>query len=357
MDYSRQDPHHVLGLPRNSSKELIKKTFRQLSLQFHPDKNSGGSEKFVQIASAYRILMNTKTRASSVELVNPDKNSTLSENSSEWAKQFFPVPSEDNFNEKVKVAVFIGGVLVGAYISYRMFHTLHSTLPVPETVIQQSVGQEVSEMHPASLWTLISWLAALRSKRLLGLGKLTSRLPTNTLTTGLSSAADRVAETATQGTRSVISSANTNSPLSSAANVVAKSLTPKPQIKLNSAAEVAAKTITQASQAALASASKPLSPGPHNEPPALKYKATKLLIGLLRYWKWAKKFLPKGAGFSSTWEMASVNGTVRQLCSVSSSAARSTAKVLKVGALKAMAMRPDNAAIVIPFSSAITSSS
>jgi curved DNA-binding protein CbpA len=40
-DFESTDPHQVLGVPRDASKETIRKAFKALALAWHPDKNPG----------------------------------------------------------------------------------------------------------------------------------------------------------------------------------------------------------------------------------------------------------------------------------------------------------------------------
>lgn len=50
----------ILGLDDDASQEEIKKAYRKLSLQYHPDRNSSHQENtdtFIQITTAYRILL------------------------------------------------------------------------------------------------------------------------------------------------------------------------------------------------------------------------------------------------------------------------------------------------------------
>jgi hypothetical protein len=52
-------PHEILGLPLYATVEDIRKAFRKLSLQFHPDKNlhdHQAHEKFIKIREAYELL-------------------------------------------------------------------------------------------------------------------------------------------------------------------------------------------------------------------------------------------------------------------------------------------------------------
>ncbi len=61
-----RDYYEILGVPRNSDQDTIKKAYRKLAMQFHPDKNPGNKEaedKFKEAASAYEILSNPQKRA------------------------------------------------------------------------------------------------------------------------------------------------------------------------------------------------------------------------------------------------------------------------------------------------------
>ena len=53
------DPHTILGVPRDASKEDIKKAYRKLAMKYHPDKG-GDPQKFQEISNAYDDLTNDK---------------------------------------------------------------------------------------------------------------------------------------------------------------------------------------------------------------------------------------------------------------------------------------------------------
>ena len=56
------DPYRILGVSRDASEEDIKKAYRRLAKQYHPDVNKepGAEEKFKQIQNAYQQIIDMK---------------------------------------------------------------------------------------------------------------------------------------------------------------------------------------------------------------------------------------------------------------------------------------------------------
>ena len=59
-----RDYYEILGLSKDTSAEDIKKTYRKLALQYHPDRNkeAGAEEKFKEISEAYAVLSDPEKR-------------------------------------------------------------------------------------------------------------------------------------------------------------------------------------------------------------------------------------------------------------------------------------------------------
>ena len=63
---AKRDYYEVLGVQKESSKDEIKKAYRKLALQFHPDKNPGdkqSEEKFKEATEAYDVLIDDQKKS------------------------------------------------------------------------------------------------------------------------------------------------------------------------------------------------------------------------------------------------------------------------------------------------------
>jgi molecular chaperone DnaJ len=62
----KRDYYEILGISKTSSSEDIKKSYRKVAMQYHPDRNPGdkaAEEKFKEAAEAYEVLSNSDKRA------------------------------------------------------------------------------------------------------------------------------------------------------------------------------------------------------------------------------------------------------------------------------------------------------
>lgn len=63
---AKRDYYEVLGVSRSATKEELKKAYRKLAMQYHPDRNPGdkeAEEKFKEAAEAYEVLSDDTKRA------------------------------------------------------------------------------------------------------------------------------------------------------------------------------------------------------------------------------------------------------------------------------------------------------
>ena len=62
---TKQDYYSVLSVSRDASEDQIKKAYRKLAMQYHPDRNSGdktAEEKFKEASEAYEVLRDPQKR-------------------------------------------------------------------------------------------------------------------------------------------------------------------------------------------------------------------------------------------------------------------------------------------------------
>eukprot|EP01035_Chromulina_nebulosa_P034045 gene34045-45633_t len=74
------DPYNILGLEQGAATSEIKKSYRKLSLKYHPDKNIGdkaAEEMFMKIAKAYEALTDETARENYEKYGNPDGKQSL----------------------------------------------------------------------------------------------------------------------------------------------------------------------------------------------------------------------------------------------------------------------------------------
>uniref|UniRef100_A0A0N4ZG98 DnaJ homolog subfamily B member 9 n=1 Tax=Parastrongyloides trichosuri TaxID=131310 RepID=A0A0N4ZG98_PARTI len=72
----RKNYYEILNISEKATKKEIKKAFRDMALKYHPDKNSQGMEKFVEVSEAFHVLYDD------VKKFNYDRMLQLKKNSS-----------------------------------------------------------------------------------------------------------------------------------------------------------------------------------------------------------------------------------------------------------------------------------
>ncbi|MFD1203862.1 MULTISPECIES: molecular chaperone DnaJ [Sporosarcina] len=73
---SKRDYYEVLGVPKTATKEEIRKAYRKLSKQYHPDlnKEAGAEEKFKEVTEAFETLSDDSKRANYDQYGHADPN-------------------------------------------------------------------------------------------------------------------------------------------------------------------------------------------------------------------------------------------------------------------------------------------
>ncbi len=74
---SKKDFYQLLGVSKSSSPDEIKKSYRKLAMQYHPDKNPGNKkaeEKFKEISEAYEVLSDAEKKKNYDQFGHADGN-------------------------------------------------------------------------------------------------------------------------------------------------------------------------------------------------------------------------------------------------------------------------------------------
>ena len=115
-----KDYYDVLGVPESIRKEELKRAFRILAHQHHPDRTAGNEERFKEITEAYRVLLGDESRTQYDREFKEYKNKkTEHENSERKEAPDSPnVPTETLYKSPISfsfLAVSICFVLAAAF--------------------------------------------------------------------------------------------------------------------------------------------------------------------------------------------------------------------------------------------------
>ena len=60
---TKRDYYEVLGISKSATPDEIKRAYRKLAMEHHPDKHGGDDAKFKEIGEAYETLKDAQQRA------------------------------------------------------------------------------------------------------------------------------------------------------------------------------------------------------------------------------------------------------------------------------------------------------
>lgn len=63
---SKRDYYEILGVTKGAAEDEIKKAYRKVAMQYHPDRNPGdksAEEKFKEAAEAYEVLSDSDKKS------------------------------------------------------------------------------------------------------------------------------------------------------------------------------------------------------------------------------------------------------------------------------------------------------
>lgn len=102
------DYYKLLGLTQNATREEIKKAYRKLALEFHPDRNKSpdAHEKFIEINEAYLILYDeeARTKYDNEYKIHFNREKTKKQNNNEYTdkknkEKEWSYASENHFDD------------------------------------------------------------------------------------------------------------------------------------------------------------------------------------------------------------------------------------------------------------------
>lgn len=112
-----KDYYDILGIPLNASKEDIKRAYRILAHQYHPDMKGGNEKRFKEINEAYRILSGDDTRAEYDRSYNVKRANNYNFRHEQTTSAKYSYPSQPNKNRALSVVLILVAIAIASAIS------------------------------------------------------------------------------------------------------------------------------------------------------------------------------------------------------------------------------------------------
>lgn len=113
MEY--KDYYKIMGLPRTAAPEEIKRAYRRLARQYHPDvsKESGAEERFKEIGEAYEVLKDPEKRAAYDQLGSGWKSGEEFRPPPEWEQRYWTDSSASSTADFADLGEFLKSIFGG----------------------------------------------------------------------------------------------------------------------------------------------------------------------------------------------------------------------------------------------------
>ncbi|CAL4068326.1 unnamed protein product [Meganyctiphanes norvegica] len=119
-----KDYYEILGVTKEAGESDLKKAYRKLALQFHPDKNKspGAAEAFKAVGNAFAVLSDTEKRKQ-YDLYGPDEANTATSHRNTHNHNDFTRGYEGDMTAEELFNMFFGGGYPGGNVYVRRGHT------------------------------------------------------------------------------------------------------------------------------------------------------------------------------------------------------------------------------------------
>ncbi|XP_045597886.2 dnaJ homolog subfamily B member 14 isoform X1 [Procambarus clarkii] len=115
-----KDYYEILGITKEATDSDLKKAYRKLALQFHPDKNKapGASEAFKAVGNAFAVLSDPEKKKQ-YDLYGPEESNSPSQNRNSYNHHDFTRGYESDMTAEELFNMFFGGGYPGGNVYVR----------------------------------------------------------------------------------------------------------------------------------------------------------------------------------------------------------------------------------------------